>query len=78
MRTLTIKVSDAHFETVKTVIENIKHVKSVETDAPKHYTAQEEHIIAHIKQGFKEAKLIEAGKMKGTSLEDFKKEHDLA
>ena len=73
MAILTLEIQDKKFQFFKDLISNFRFVKIKEADVSED---THEEVIANIKQGIKEMRLIEAGKMKATPFRDFLKELD--
>ncbi|TQE70265.1 hypothetical protein [Leptospira noguchii] len=64
---LDIKDSKAH--SLLEILKGLSFVKFKILTEPKEKDPNKEEILADIKQGFKEAKLIRAGKLKAKSME---------
>lgn len=67
MKQITVNVPDSKFSFFMELIENLG-LEKVDEEA---MATDKEEALAGIEQGFKEVKLIQEGKMKGTSLKDF-------
>ena len=66
MKQITVNVPDSKFAFFMELIENLGLEKVNEEAA-----GTGEEALAGIEQGFREVKLIQEGKMKGTSLKEF-------
>lgn len=67
MKQITINIPDNKYSFFLELIKNLGLEKVGENPM----ATDEEETLAGIEQGFKEAKLIQEGKMKGTLLKDF-------
>lgn len=73
MATLIIDVEDRKVRFIKNLLKHFSFVSIQETQ-PDEDT--DEEVIANIRQGLKELRLVEEGKMKATPYKDFLKELD--
>jgi len=73
MAILTLEVKDNKFQFFKDLISNFRFVKIKEVE---HDEDSDEEVMANIKNGIEEIRLVEQGKMKATPVRDFLKELD--
>ena len=73
MATLVLEIENKKLKFFKDLIQNFSFVKVQETELDED---SDEQVIANIRQGVKELRLVEQGKMQGTSFKDFLKELD--
>jgi hypothetical protein len=66
MKQVTINIPESKYSFFMELIENLGLEQAEEENVD-----TREEVMAGIEQGFKEAKLIQEGKMKGTPLKDF-------
>lgn len=66
MKQITVNVPDSKFSFFIELIENLG-LEKVDKEA----SGSDEEALKGIEQGFREVKLIQEGKMKGTSLKEF-------
>ena len=71
MATLTLEIKDEKLKFFKDLIQNFLFVKVQESDGD-----SDEQILENIRQGVKELRLVEEGKMKSTPFDKFLKELD--
>ena len=75
MKHITITVPDNKHAFTVELCKNLRFVKEVVTTEPtSERVPTKKEFIKNLKQAFKEVKLIEQGKKKGTSMEEFLKE----
>lgn len=68
MTQITLKIKDSKVRFFKELIKNFDFVKIEKEESTE---PSKEEIAENIKQGFKEVKMIEEGKMEGVSLKEF-------
>lgn len=68
MRQVTIYTTNKEYKHFLELAKNLNYVKKIETDD---IDNTKKEILANIRQGAKEAKLISDDKLKGTELKDF-------
>ena len=73
MATITIEIEDKKIKFFKDLIKHFSFVKIKETDTEEDSDAE---IIENVRQGIKEMRLVEQGKMKSTPFKDFLRELD--
>ncbi len=73
MAILTLEIKDNKFQFFKDLISNFRFVKIKEVE---HDEDSDEEVMANIKNGIEEIRLVEKGKMKATPVRDFLKELD--
>jgi hypothetical protein len=73
MAILTLEIKDNKFQFFKDLISNFRFVKIKEVE---HDEDSDEAVMANIKIGIKEIRLVEQSKMKATPVRDFLKELD--
>ena len=73
MAILTLEIKDNKFQFFKDLISNFRFVKIKEVE---HDEDSDEEVMANIKNGIEEIRLVEQGKMKATTVRDFLKELD--
>lgn len=73
MATLTLEIQDKKIKFFKDLIHNFSFVKIKEEEFD---GDTDDEIRANIRQGLKELKLVEEGKIKSTHFKDFLKELD--
>jgi hypothetical protein len=73
MTTITLEIEDSKLKFFKDLIKNFSFVKIKDEVLDED---SDEEVIANIKQGVKEIRLIEEGKMKSTPFNEFLKELD--
>jgi len=73
MAILTLEIKDNKFQFFKDLISNFRFVKIKEVE---HDEDSDEAVLANIKNGIEEIRLVEQGKMKATPVRDFLKELD--
>ena len=73
MTTLILNVEDRKVRFLKNVL---KHVSFVTIQEPELNKNTDEEVIANIRQGVKEMRLVEQGKMKGRPAKEFLNELD--
>lgn len=73
MAILTLEIKDNKFQFFKDLISNFRFVKIKEVE---HDEDSDEEVMANIKNGIEEIRLVEQGKMKATPVRDFLKELD--
>jgi len=71
MATVTLQINDKKLQFFKDLISHLSFVKIKETELDED---TDEQVLANIKQGIKEMRLIEAGKMKSRPAREFLKE----
>ena len=67
MRHVTIYTTDKEYSHFIELAKNLHYVKKIETDDE----PTKEEVIANIKRGLEEVRLIKKGELKTTSLNDF-------
>ncbi|MFN3851248.1 MAG: hypothetical protein ACK4NY_17565 [Spirosomataceae bacterium] len=73
MTTITLEIEDSKLKFFKDLLKNFSFVKIKEEVLDED---SDEDVIANIKQGIKEMRLVEDGKMKSTPFNEFLKELD--
>ena len=73
MATLVLEIENKKLKFFKDLIQNFSFVRVQETELDED---TDEQVIANIRQGVKELRLVEQGKMQATSFKDFLKELD--
>lgn len=73
MKYITVYTNKKGCNELMKLAQKLKNVKKIETGEVDEEDTQEE-IMANLREAFAEMKLIEAGKSKTTSMEDFLKE----
>ena len=73
MATITLDVQDKKLDFFKELVSQLSFVK-IQEEKPDEDT--DEQVIANIRQGVKEMRLVEQGKMKATPFKEFLKELD--
>lgn len=73
MTTITLEIEDSKLKFFKDLLKHFSFVKIREEVLDED---SDEEVIANIKQGIKEMRLIEEGKMKSTPFNEFLKELD--
>ena len=71
MATLTLEIQDKKLKFFKDIIKNFSFVKIQETESDED---TDEQVIENIRQGVKEMRLVEQGKMKSRPAREFLKE----
>ncbi|WP_149243647.1 hypothetical protein [Dyadobacter sp. 32] len=71
MATLTLEIKDEKLKFFKDLIQNFSFVKVQETESD---GDSDEQIIENIRQGVKEMRLVEQGKMRSRPAKEFLKE----
>ena len=73
MATLTLEIEDKEVKFFKEMLKRFSfvHLKKAELDED-----TDEQVMENLRQGIKEMRLIERGKLKGTPFKDFLKELD--
>ena len=69
MKEITIAVPDDKYELAVSLVKNLKFVKKVK--GPKSASARKAKFLKELSESIEEMKLIEAGKKKGISMEEF-------
>ena len=67
MRQITLHITNKEYNHFVELAKNLHYVKKIELDDE----PTKEEILAGIKQGLEEVKLLQQGKLKATSLKDF-------
>ena len=67
MRHVTVYTTDKEYKHFVELAKNLHYVKKIETDE----ATDKEEVVANLKRGFEEMRLIKKGKLKTTSLTDF-------
>ena len=65
MKQVTLNIKDSKFQFFMGLVKNFDFVQ-IDSEGD-----SKEEVIANLKQGFKEMKMYQEGKMKGTPLDDF-------
>ena len=73
MATLTLEIQDKKLKFFKEIIKNFSFVKIQDQEQDED---TDEQVIENIRQGVKEIRLVEQGKMKSTPFNEFLKELD--
>ena len=73
MATLTLEIQDKKLKFFKDIIKNFSFVKIQDSNLEED---TDEQVIENIRQGVKEMRLVEQGKMKSTPFNEFLKELD--
>ncbi len=73
MATITIDVQDKKLKFVKELLSSLSFVRIREEEADED---TDEQVIANIREGVRQMRLVEQGKMKATPFNDFLKELD--
>jgi hypothetical protein len=68
MRHVTVYTSDKEYSHFLELAKNLHYVKKIETDNDE---SSKQEILEGIRQGLKDVKLIQEGKLKATSLKEF-------